>query len=103
MAGFRRLVEDILVLGIKVNNMKITKNDLLMDVTNLIINPAVKEEERQILITYKNNIEESPHLENNIMNLSNELRLLAVKNISSKEKMSISVNEFYKKYVPIMN
>ncbi|WP_225247760.1 hypothetical protein [Streptococcus pseudoporcinus] len=31
------------------------------------------------------------------MNLSNDLRQLAVKNLSSKEVMSIPVNEFYKK------
>ncbi|EFR43508.1 bacteriocin immunity protein [Streptococcus pseudoporcinus] len=97
MAGFRHSVEDILIPNIEANFMKITKNDLLIEVTNLILNPAVKEEERQLLITYKNNIEKSQHIENNVMNLSNDLRQLAVKNLSSKEVMSIPVNEFYKK------
>lgn len=76
--------------------MKARKKDLSINVTNLILNSVVKEE-RRILITYNNHIEEYEHIENSMMNLFNERRLLAVKNISSKEVMSRHVNDFYKK------
>lgn len=67
-----------------------------INVTNLILNSVVKEE-RRLLITYNNHIEEYEDIENGMMNLFNERRLLAVKNISSKEVMSRHVNDFYKK------
>lgn len=73
--------------------MKARKNNLSINVTNLILNSVVKEE-RRLLITYNNHIED---IENSMMNLFNERRLLAVKNISSKEVMSRHVNDFYKK------
>ncbi|GAB6639114.1 hypothetical protein BOVMAS10_01390 [Streptococcus uberis] len=67
-----------------------------INVTNLILNSVVKEE-RRLLIKYNNHIEEYEHIENSMMNLFNERRLVAVKNISSKEVMSRHVNDFYKK------
>lgn len=62
--------------------MKARKKDLSINVTNLILNSVVKEE-RQLLITYNNHIEDYEDIENSMMNLFNERRLLAVKNISS--------------------
>lgn len=76
--------------------MKARKKDLSINVTNLILNSVVKEE-RRLLITYNNHIEAYEDIENSMMNLFNERRLLAVKNISSKEVMSRHVNDFYKK------
>ncbi|CAR41247.1 hypothetical protein BOVMAS02_08440 [Streptococcus uberis] len=76
--------------------MKARKKDLSINVTNLILNSVVKEE-RRLLITYNNHIEDYEDIENSMMNLFNERRLLAVKNISSKEVMSRHVNDFYKK------
>lgn len=62
--------------------MKARKKDLSINVTNLILNSVVKEE-RRLLITYNNHIEDYEDIENSMMNLFNERRLLAVKNISS--------------------
>lgn len=62
--------------------MKARKKDLSINVTNLILSSVVKEE-RQLLITYNNHIEDYEDIENSMMNLFNERRLLAVKNISS--------------------
>lgn len=76
--------------------MKARKKDLSINVTYLILNSVVKEE-RRLLITYNNHIEDYEDIENSMMNLFNERRLLAVKNISSKEVMSRHVNDFYKK------
>ncbi|GAA5347773.1 hypothetical protein BOVMAS18_01520 [Streptococcus uberis] len=53
-----------------------------INVANLILSSVVKEE-RQLLITYNNHIEDYEDIENSMMNLFNERRLLAVKNISS--------------------
>lgn len=62
--------------------MKARKKDLSINVTYLILNSVVKEE-RRLLITYNNHIEDYEDIENSMMNLFNERRLLAVKNISS--------------------
>lgn len=61
---------------------KVRKNNLSINVANLILSSVVKEE-RQLLITYNNHIEDYEDIENSMMNLFNERRLLAVKNISS--------------------
>lgn len=77
--------------------MKIDNNEIINDVYNLILSKSLKNEERVILTRFKDNIVNSKNVKKDILELSEELRQLAVKNISRKEVMSRELNEFYNK------
>lgn len=77
--------------------MKIDNNEIINDVYNLILSKSLKNEERVILTRFKDNIVNSKNVKKDILELSEELRQLAVKNISRKEVMSCELNEFYNK------
>lgn len=77
--------------------MKIDNNEIINDVYNLILSKSLKNEERVILTRFKENIVNSKNVKKDILELSEELRQLAVKNLSRKEVMSRELNEFYNK------
>ncbi|MGG8342430.1 bacteriocin immunity protein [Streptococcus uberis] len=77
--------------------MKIDNNEIINDVYNLILSKSLKNEERVILTRFKDNIVNSKNVKKDILELSEELRQLAVKNVSRKEVMSRELNEFYNK------
>ncbi|WP_203267321.1 bacteriocin immunity protein [Streptococcus uberis] len=77
--------------------MKIDNNEIINDVYNLILSKSLKNEERVILTSFKDNIVNSENVKKDILELSEELRQLAVKNLSRKEVMSRELNEFYNK------
>ncbi|MGI1771906.1 bacteriocin immunity protein [Streptococcus uberis] len=77
--------------------MKIDNNEIINDVYNLILSKSLKNEERVILTSFKDNIVNSKNVKKDILDLSEELRQLAVKNLSRKEVMSRELNEFYNK------
>lgn len=77
--------------------MKIDNKEIINDVYNLILSKSLKNEERVILTRFKDNIVNSKNVKKDILELSEELRQLAVKNISRKEVMSRELNEFYNK------
>lgn len=77
--------------------MKIDNNEIINDVYNLILSKSLKNEERVILTSFKDNIVNSKNVKKDILELSEELRQLAVKNLSRKEVMSRELNEFYNK------
>lgn len=77
--------------------MKIDNNEIINDVYNLVLSKSLKNEERVILTRFKDNIVNSKNVKKDILELSEELRQLAVKNISRKEVMSRELNEFYNK------
>ncbi|GAA5349738.1 bacteriocin immunity protein [Streptococcus uberis] len=77
--------------------MKIDNNEIINDVYNLILSKSLKNEERVILTRFKDNIVNSKNVKKDILELSEELRQLAVKNLSRKEVMSRELNEFYNK------
>lgn len=77
--------------------MKIDNNEIINDVYNLILSKSLKNEERVILTSFKDNIVNSKNVKKDILELSEELRQLAVKNLSKKEVMSRELNEFYNK------
>lgn len=77
--------------------MKIDNNEIINDVYNLILSKSLKNEERVILTRFKDNIVNSENVKKDILELSEELRQLAVKNLSRKEVMSRELNEFYNK------
>ncbi|MCE2152059.1 bacteriocin immunity protein [Streptococcus thermophilus] len=75
---------------------QITKEHIMDQVYNLILNVETKENEREALINFKNEIEAGKEFERNLMRLAESLREISVKNISEKTTMSIGVREFYK-------
>ena len=76
---------------------KINQQEIVNEAYNLILNIETREEERQLLIEFKNEIEQGKDFERPIQKLSENLRLLAVKNITDKKKMSKNVHNYYKK------
>lgn len=76
---------------------KLVKEDLLNDVYNLVLSVDIKEEERQVLLKFKNAVENGKDFDKAVVSLASDLRQIGVANVSKKEKMSTSVNDFYKK------
>ena len=72
---------------------KLVKEDLLNDVYNLVLSVDIKEEERQVLLKFKN----GKDFDKAVVSLASDLRQIGIANIAKKEKMSSSVNDFYKK------
>lgn len=75
---------------------QITKEQIMNQVYNLILNVETKENEREVLIHFKNEIEVGKAFERNLMQLAEHLREISVKNISEKRTMSKGVSVFYK-------
>lgn len=75
---------------------KIDEEDIINQVYNFIVNPNITREERNVFINFKNKLDKKIDFENELMNLSDELREIAIKNISKKEHMTPEVREFYK-------
>lgn len=76
---------------------KITEEEIMNDVYNLILDVNVHQDERVILVNFKNSMVDKADFRNELMNLSVGLRQLAVKKLSKNEKMSFEISEFYKK------
>lgn len=76
---------------------KITEEEIMTNVYDLILNLNIHQDERVILTNFKNKMDSRADFSNELMNLSVELRQLAIKNVSKHNKMSSEVSEFYKK------
>ena len=76
---------------------KLVKEDLLNDVYDLVLSAETKEEERQVLLVFKNAVEAGKDFDESVVNLASDLRKIGVKNISKKTKMSPIVIVFYMK------
>lgn len=76
---------------------KITEKEIIDEVYNLILNKNVQQDERVILVNFKNNVGAKADFQNELMKLGGELQQLAVKNLSNNKKMSFEVSEFSKK------
>lgn len=77
--------------------VKITEEEIIDEVYNLILNENIHQDERMILIKFKNNIGAKADFQNELMDLASRLQQLAVKNLSNNKKMSLEVSEFCKK------
>ena len=76
---------------------KLVKEDLLNDVYDLVLSAETKEEERQVLLVFKNAVEAGKDFDESVVNLASDLRKIGIKIISKKTQMSPNVNDFYKK------
>lgn len=98
MVGFHLSVVAISTQAIVDKLMKRQiQEELLNTVYNLILNPDTKEEERRLLLDFKNQVGTHIDMEQAISNLSENIRQLAVHNITTHSSLSLEVAKLYKK------
>lgn len=79
----------------KSNNNQIT--DILNNIYNLIINPETTENERELLVTYKNEIEVGKKDNDELLaELCRAIQALAVSNLSKGKSLSSGVSDLSK-------
>ena len=83
----------------KSNNTQIT--DILNNIYNLILNPETTEEERNLLVTFKNEIEVGK--KDNDELLAELCRALAVRNLSKGKSLSSGVSDLSKTLTEFQN
>lgn len=69
---------------------------VLRKVYDLILNPETTEEERDLLVSFKEKATSNQDMEQPIMTLSTELGRLALVKYNQKATLSTEVGEFYK-------
>lgn len=75
---------------------KITEAEIINEVYDLILNVNVSQDERTILVNFKNHVNDK-NFANELMRLAAGLRQLAIKNLAAQKKMSPETSAFYKK------
>lgn len=75
---------------------KITETEIMNEVYDLILNVNVSQDERTILVNFKNHVNDK-NFANELMRLAAGLRQLAIKNLAAQKKMSPETSAFYKK------
>lgn len=75
---------------------KITETEIINEVYDLILNANVTQDERAILVNFKNHVNDK-NFANELMRLAAGLRQLAIKNLAAQKKMSPETSAFYKK------
>ena len=79
----------------KSNNMQIT--DILNNIYNLIVNPETTENERELLVTFKNEIEVGKKDNDELLaELRRAIQVLAVSNLSKGKSLSSGVSDLSK-------
>ncbi|WP_100487760.1 bacteriocin immunity protein [Sporolactobacillus pectinivorans] len=80
-------------------NKKLSRKEyedtILEKVYDLILDEQTKDDERDELITFKNDVGKGKDFERQLMNLAEGLRQIAVKGITAQTKLSPRVGEFY--------
>ena len=75
---------------------------LIDDIINLILIPTLTSEERDILVSYKDKLLLEPQEEaNHLAGLAEELRQLAVRNLTRERTLSPEVGAFYQKIATV--
>lgn len=75
---------------------KVTEAEIMNEVYDLILNANVTQDERAILVNFKNHVNDK-NFANELMRLAAGLRQLAIKNLAAQKKMSPETSAFYKK------
>lgn len=75
---------------------KITETEIINEVYDLILNAHVTQDERAILVNFKNHVNDK-NFANELIRLAAGLRQLAIKNLAAQKKMSPETSAFYKK------
>ncbi len=71
------------------------ENALLAKVYDLILNTETADDERSMLVEFKNSVESGKDFKKNIMKLAEDLRLLALNKHNHKETLTKEVGKFY--------
>lgn len=71
------------------------ENALLARVYDLILNVETPDDERSMLIEFKNAVEEGKDFEKQVMRLAESLRQLSLKKFNNKETLSKEVGKLY--------
>ena len=86
----------------KSNNIQI--EDILNNIYNLILNPETTEEERNLLVTYKNEIEVGKKDNDELLaELRRAIQALAVRNLSKGISLSSGLSELSKTLTEFQN
>ena len=86
----------------KSNNTQIT--DILNNIYNLILNPETTEEERNLLVTFKNEIEDKKKDNGELLaELRRAIQVLAVDNLSKGISLSSGLSELSKTLTEFQN
>ena len=75
---------------------KVTETEIMNEVYDLILNANVTQDERAILVNFKNRVTDK-NFANELMGLAAGLRQLGIKNLAAQKKMSPKTSAFYKK------
>lgn len=75
---------------------KVTEAEIMNEVYDLILNGNVTQDERAILVNFKNHVNDK-NFANELMRLAAGLRQLGIKNLAAQKKMSPETSAFYKK------
>lgn len=76
-------------------NIKEKQNNLLIRIYDLILDTQTSQDERIKLIKFKNAVESGKDFESQVMNLAEDLRLLALYKFKNNEKLSENVGKLY--------
>ncbi len=76
-------------------NKKLIKEELLLQVYDLILNKEIFEDERIEFINFKNSIEKGKEFERELTILAEQLRILSLKKLSVNQTFSDDVGKFY--------
>lgn len=71
------------------------ESSILEKVYNLILDEQTQDDERNVLIAFKNDVGNGKDFERKLMSLAEGLRQIAVKRITLKSKLSPGVGELY--------
>ncbi|HEL2085422.1 bacteriocin immunity protein [Streptococcus suis] len=74
-----------------------TREKIMEELINLILNPTTTAEERKLLVAYKQEFERTRDTERTILALAESIRKLAVRNVFYRISLSPSLSQFYKK------
>lgn len=75
------------------------EDEIITVVYNFIVDSSITEDERKVFISFKNSVGSGTNFSRALMNLSYDLRQIALKNVSKHVRMTPNVSEFYKKIV----
>ncbi|MCQ2008763.1 MAG: bacteriocin immunity protein [Sporolactobacillus sp.] len=80
-------------------NKKLSRKEqeeaILEKVYDLILDEQIQDDERNVFITFKNNVEKDKDFERRVMYLAEGLRQIAVKRLTVQSKLSPQVGGFY--------
>ncbi|MGT2884049.1 bacteriocin immunity protein [Streptococcus ferus] len=76
-------------------NDKVKQNQIMTDCYNLLLNPDIYSEERELLLEYKQKVEAGRDFSRQSYRLCRDLQRLSLRYFQEKKKLSLPVKAFY--------